>query len=88
MPKLFRAFLSAGRKRRCRVAGLALWMLRMLRDVEETEMYRYSDKLDKLDLDPKSVSRHKYAAIEGECLNCECAIGFLECAIDDLDFAY
>jgi hypothetical protein len=88
MLKLFRHFLSAGRQRRCRAVGLALRLLQLVRDIEETEMCRYSDKLDEFDLNPGSAARHEYAAIEDECLNCECAIGFLECAIDDLNFAY
>ena len=88
MLKLFRHFLSVGRKRRCRVAGFSIRLLRLLRDVEETEMCRHSEKLDEFDLKPESVTRREYAAIEDECLNCECALGFLECAIDDLKFAY
>jgi len=88
MPKLFRRILSASRKRRCLLAGFALWLLKIARDVEESEMCRYSDELDKLSLNPGSAPRHKYAAIEDECLNCEHALGFLECAIDDLKFAY
>jgi len=91
MQKLFRSFLSANRKRREKAAGFALRLLRLLRDVEETEMYRYSDELDKIDLyngDYGCVHNREYAAIEDECTNCECALGFLECAIDDLKFAY
>jgi hypothetical protein len=88
MIKLFQSILAANRKRRCRVAGLTLWLLRLIRDVEETEMYRYSDELDKINLVPEKVPRRDYAAIEEECFNCECALGFLECAIDDLKFAY
>jgi len=88
MPKLFRRFLSANRKRRCLLAGLALWLLKIAREVEESEMCRYSDELDKLSLDPGSAPRHNYAAIEEGWSNCEHALGFLECAIDDLKFAY
>lgn len=88
MLKLFRPFLSGSRKRRCLLAGFTLRLLRLLRDIEETEMCRFSDKLDEFDFVPGSVSRLAYAAIEEECIYCECAVGFLACAIDDLEFAY
>jgi len=85
---LFQSLFSANRKRRCWLAGLALRLLQLVRDIEEIEMNRYSDKLDGLDSNPESVSRREYATTEEECLNCECALGFLECAIDDVKFAY
>ena len=89
MFKLFRSILSADRKRRCLAVGLALWLLRLVSDIEKDEMYRYSDMLDELDLESGYVSRHDYYnAIEEEYSVCECALGFLEAAIEDLEFEY
>lgn len=89
--RLFRSFMSADRNRRRRVVGFSLWLLRIVRDIEEIEMYRCSDQLDMLELyngrDAGYYSR-EYIAIEEKCSNCEHALGFLECAIDDLGFAY
>ena len=88
MSKLFRSILSADRKRRSFAVGLALWLLRLVSDIEQDEMYRYSDKLDEFDSDSGNVSRQVYNAIEEEYLVCECALGFLESAIEDLEYAY
>ena len=87
MLKLFRPLL-AGRKRRRMAVGAALWLLSLVRDVEKTELNRYSDKLDMLDSNFISASRRVYNSVEEECSNCEYAIDYLECAIDDLKFAY
>jgi len=88
MKILFRSILCAGRRRRCKVVGIALWILRSVRDVESAEVYRYSDVLDRLDSHPKSVSKREYAAIEEEYSNCEHALDVLDCAIEDIDIAY
>jgi len=88
MLKLFRAILSVDRKRRCLAVGLALRLLRLVRDIEKDEAYRYSDKLDEFVLDSTNVSRRDYIAIEEEYSLCECALDFLESAIEDLEFAY
>jgi hypothetical protein len=88
MKKLLLIFLSAGRKRRTMAVGAALWLLRQVCDVEKDELYRLSDKLDELGLDSEGVSRREYSAAEEGYSDCECALGFLECAIDDLEFAY
>ena len=88
MIKLFRAILSVHRKRRGLAVRLALRLLRLVRDIEKDEMYRYSDKLDELDLTPENVSRCDYTAIEEKCSDCECTLGFLDSAIEDLEFAY
>jgi hypothetical protein len=68
--------------------GIALRLLRAVRNVEEDEASRYSDMLDGFDLDSENVSRREYAAAEDEYLNCEYAAGMLESAIDDIKFAY
>ena len=87
MQKIFQSILS---KRKCRslAAGAALWLLRQVYEVEKGEMHRFSDMLDSFDAEPGSCSRREYAAIEEECLESECALGFLDCAIVDLGFAY
>jgi len=68
--------------------GFSLWLLRQVCDVEKEETYRNSDRLDELSLNPESFSRHAYIAVEDDYLNCECALGFLESAIEDLELAY
>jgi len=88
MLKLFRAFLSAKRKRRCLAVGLALCLLRLVCDIEKDEMYRYSDRLDEFDLDFQNTSHRDYIALEEGYSECECALGFLESAIEDLEYAY
>ena len=90
MKKLFRFFLVSGHgsKRRRMVAGAALWLLRLLRDVENDEMCRNSDMLDRFDSGMESVSHRKYTEVEEACLACENALGFIDCAIVDLEYAY
>ena len=88
MLKFFRAILSVDRKRRRLAVGLVLWLLRLLRDIEKDEAYRYSDKLDEFDLDPQNVTRADYIAMEEVYSECEFVLGFLESAIEDLEFAY
>jgi len=88
MLKLIRSILFADRRRRRLAVGLALRLLRLLRDIERDEAYYYSDKLDEFDFDSKNVSRNDYTAIEERCSVCECALGFLESAIEDLEYTY
>ena len=88
MKKLFRFFLRSGHKRRCLLAGVALWLLKLLRDVENAEMYRNSDMLDRSDSGMIPLSRLKYAEIEEEYTYSEYALSVLDSAIDELEFAY
>jgi len=88
MQKLFRAFLSAGRKRRGLTVGVALWLLRQVRDVEKDEAWRASDKLDSFDWKPDAITRRAYSVVEDDYLSCEHSLDVLESAIDDLEFAY
>jgi len=44
--------------------------------------------LNKFDLDSENVSRRSYTKTEDEYLNSEQALGALESAIEDLEFAY
>jgi len=88
MPWLFRHILSKRRKRRSLVASAALWALRLVRDIENDEMHRHSDLLDKFDSTPEIVCRDKYGAAEDDCLECEFILGFLDSAIDYLESAY
>ena len=85
MQKIFHFFLASGRKRRCMMAGVALWLLRLLRDIEEDEVQRSSDMLGACGWE---VSRREYNALEDECCACEYALEFLESAIEDLESAY
>lgn len=85
MQKLLRFILSADRKRRALVVGIALWLLRQIRDVEEEDFLYNLDKLDEFDLEH---DRHGYIAIEEEYLSCEYALAALDSAIDELEYAY
>jgi hypothetical protein len=67
---------------------LALRLLRLIHDIEKDEAYYYSDRLDEFDLDSQNISRCDYIAIEEKYSECECTLGFLESAIEDLEFAY
>jgi hypothetical protein len=92
MQKIFRCFLIANRKRRRLALATALWLLRILRNIEYDEMERYEDLIDKLNYDADSFSRSRYIVAEEEWSSCECALGFIDPAIDDLevliDFVY
>jgi len=90
MKKTLRAFLTSDpdHKRRRLLVDVVLWLLKLLRDVEMDEMYRYSDMLENSDSDMQSVSGSEYLAMEERYSSCECALGFLESAIEDLEFVY
>jgi len=88
MRKIFRLCLASGRKRRRLAVDAALWLLRLLRDVEFDEMYRNSELLDSFDSEACKVSRREYNAVEEEYMSCEYALIVLETAIDDLKCAY
>lgn len=85
MRKIFSIFLASDSKRRRRSVAMTLWLLRLLRDAERDEMWRNSDLLDSIDAD---VSRREYIAVEDDYINNESALGYLESAIEDLEFAY
>jgi len=88
MKKFFRLFLTSDRKRRCLAVGAALWLLRLIRDVEYDEMQRNSDMLDNFDPEDRETSRRDYSVIEERYLSCECAFGVLDSAIEDIEFTY
>jgi hypothetical protein len=88
MNKLFRVFLASRRKRRSNLVGVALWLVRMVRDVENDELSRKSDLLDRLDDEGEWISCREYIAAEDEYIICEYSMGFLDCAITDLEYAY
>ena len=88
MHKPFQSILSTSRKRRDWAVSIALWLLCLVRDIEKNILRQYTDKLDKIDFEAGSASRREYAAIEDDCSDCECALGYLDCAIEDLEFAY
>jgi len=85
---LFRAILSASRKRRGAAVGASLWLLRVVRDIEEEEIHRVAREMRAYDWESDSSSPDGYEALEEEDTRCDCALGFIECAIDDLDYAY
>ena len=86
--KLLRPIMSANHRRRRRTVWVAVWLLRQVRDAEMDKAYRYSNELERLDSMPGKVSRSKYNEVEEEYLSCEDALGFLETAIEELEFAY
>jgi len=88
MLKLLKTTLTSNRKRRCRAVSATIWLLRIIYDIETAEMNRFSNMLDEFDFTPGIVSKREYALTEEECINSECALGFLECAITDLGYAY
>ena len=88
MRKLFKSILSAKRKYRGIVVGSSLWLLRIVRDVEEEEIHRVAREMRAYDWESESAPDGGYEALEEEDTRCDCALGFIECAIDDLDFAY
>jgi hypothetical protein len=88
MQKLTHSILSAKRKYRGIVVGVSLWLLRIVRDIEEEEMRRIAHEMRVYDWESDSSSPDGYKALEEEDTRCDCALGFIECAIDDLDYAY
>jgi hypothetical protein len=88
MQKLFHSILSAKRKYRGIVVGASLWLLRIIRDIEEDEIHRVAHEMRYYDWESDSSSPDGYEALEEEDSRCDCALGFIGCAIEDLDFAY
>ena len=88
MKKLIKSILSAKRKYRGIVVGASLRLLRIVRDIEEDEIHRVAREMKEYDWESESASEDGYAALEEEDTRCDCALGFIECAIDDLDYAY
>jgi len=79
--------LSSGRRSRRLAVGMALWLLRQVRDIEKDEMWRCSDMLCSTDPDA-GIPRHRYELIEMECEISEYALAYLDSAIEELEFAY
>jgi len=88
MIKFLRFFLTAKRKRRRLALGAALCLLRMLRDIEYDEMLRYEVLIDKLDCGADALSQRKHLAAEEEWSVCECALGFIDYVVDDLEMVF
>jgi len=88
MQKLLRTFFVADRKRRSLAVLLALWLLRIICDIERAEADRCYDTLVQLDSDSHNVSPRDYAAAEENCSLCELTRDYLESAIEDLEYAY
>ena len=88
MQKLFHSILSAKRRYRGIVVGVSLWLLRIVRNIEEEEMRRIEREMTACIWEPDSSSQNSYDSLEEEDTRCDCALGFIGCAVDDLDFAY
>lgn len=87
MKTILRFILSSGRERR-RALEMALWLLRQIRNAEDEEMQRHSDRLDCFDLAITDTIPFEYNAIEEAYLSCEHALGSLNSAIEDLEYVY
>ena len=88
MRKLVRFLLISNRKYRCLSVLIILWTLRILFEVENDRMRHHSDILDSFDSGDEYIPKHKYNAVEEDYTSSEHALGFLECAIDDLYYSY
>ena len=88
MRKIFCSFLASDRKRRCLLLELILWLLRLLRNIEDDEMWRNYDRLDSFGPKDGGGLHCEYIAIEEERASCECALNVIESAIEDLECAY
>jgi hypothetical protein len=81
MLKLLQPILST-RKRRSSAAAAALWLLRIVQNAEKDTVYRYSNKISESDF------RRGRNVIDDFGLNSEQTLGFLESAIENLEYAY
>jgi len=88
MKTLLRAILYANRKRRGVAVSAALWVLRIVRDVEKDEMYRFEHECNIYNWDSERASRRAYESPEDEYSLCECALGFIDCAVKDLELLF
>jgi hypothetical protein len=88
MHKLFHSILSSKRKFRGFIVGTSLWLLRIVRDVEEEEIHRIAHELRAYDWESESASMEDYTSLEEEDMRCDCALGLIERAKEDLDYAY
>jgi hypothetical protein len=85
MSKILSHFIAAKRKRRRRALRFAVWILSILSVIEFADLQRYSDLLSNLYyLDDISL----YRSIEEQYSDAEFALGFIEPAIEDLNFLY
>jgi len=88
MKQLFRSFLAAKRNRRRLALRVAIRLLRIVRDIEFDEMEHYERLTCALDNNSIIDSQLSFLSAEDEWSASEHALGFLDCAIDDLNFAY
>ena len=88
MKTLLRAILYANRERRGVAVGAALWVLRIVRDIEEEEMCRFEHECNICDWDSERASKRVYVSPEDEYSLCECALGFIDCAVKDLEILF
>ncbi|MCL2853791.1 MAG: hypothetical protein FWE20_12340 [Defluviitaleaceae bacterium] len=88
MIRIFRYILSTGRKRRKLIVSFSLWLLRMLYDVDQSELRRLEDEHDELNLIFERVSPNDSEAVEEKRSYYEYNLWILESAIEELGFAY
>ena len=88
MKKLFKSIFSTKRRYRGFAVGASLWLLRIVRDVEEEEMHRVSREMWDYDCKSDGSSPDGYEFLEEEDTRCEFALGYIGCAVEDLDYAY
>jgi len=80
--------LISGYKRRRLVVAAAIWLLRLLLDVEKEEMWRYSDLIDNIDSGAIGSIHQEYQSAEDAYILSELAVSVLESAIFDIEIAY
>jgi len=86
MQKLLLSFLSVSR-RRYLALNIARRILRIVHDIEENEMNRFSDLLDGFDPNCRNHTSHEYGILEDDYLDAENTVAFLDSAIEDLEYA-
>jgi len=87
MKKLLCPFLSVSRRRRLAV-NFARRLLRLVHDIEENEMNRFSDMLDSFEPNHRNYTSRDYAILEDDYLDAENTVAFLDSAIEDLEYVY
>lgn len=88
MRSILGSFFSFSRKHRRRTMGIVLWLLWRIRDAEDDEMQRLSDQLDDFEFEMTEEITFDYAMVEDAYLSCQYALGYLNSAIEDLEYVY
>ena len=88
MHKVLGFFLATGRKRRCLTFSVALWLLRLIRDAEQADLLRLSNRLDCIRLEENVAFLSVSLSLEDKCSECEYTLDMLDSAIEDLECTY